>query len=276
MSHRKIPAVRGLYWCLEAWRNLKKSPQPIFTMSMWLSLGTFLPVLNFFVLMTLTVFYGGMISSLHKKAHGETASLGDFFNGFKSPRSFLGLFMVGLPTILFTIFSSSVLVNTLGADTIKSLSQPGQPPEALQAILPVLVDIIIKLLPIAIVTGWIVFLAVPRVILDKRLGLAALWDSLRAVFSNLATFILFSLGMFTMAFLASFVLVLIMSLASATGALAGVLQTMVLVFMTTVAWALYLNAMYVAWRDIFMLEENTPAADTGNTGNELPSTQIEV
>ena len=89
-------------------------------MAIWLSLGMLLPGLNFFMLILITVFYGGAISALHKKAQGAQAGLGDFFNGFKSLPRFLSLFMTGLPTILFAIFSSSVLVQALGPDVAQS------------------------------------------------------------------------------------------------------------------------------------------------------------
>lgn len=274
MSHRKIPAVRGLYWCVEAWRQLKASPQPVFSMAMWLSLGIFLPVLNFFVVILLTVFYGGMISTLHKKTLGEKVWLGDFFNGFKSLPSFLGLFMVGFPTVLFAIFSSSVLINAIGPELAKTLAQTGQPPskEMIEAIAPVLIAVILKLLPLGIMIGWVVFLAVPRVILDKRLGLLALWDAVRAIFTNLPAMLLFSLGIIVVAVLASFILAIPLALIASTGALAGILQTFLLVFVSTLGWALYLNAMYLAWRDMFMVEKSTSLFDDKNNSE----TRIEV
>ncbi|MEO6173098.1 MAG: hypothetical protein ABIP02_08270 [Arenimonas sp.] len=274
MLHRKIPAVRGLYWCVEAWRQLKASPQPIFSMAMWLSLGIFLPVLNFFVMILLTVFYGGVISTLHNKTLGEKVWLGDFLNGFKSLPRFLGLFMVGFPTVLFAIFSSSILINALGPDLAKTLLESGQAPskELLEAVAPILLDVMMKLLPIGFVIGWVIFLAVPRVMLDKRLGLLALWDAVRAIFSNLGAMLVFSLCMIIAAILASFVLAVPMSLINNAGALAGILQTFVLVFVSTLGWALYLNAMYIAWRDMFMIENSTPLFDDKN----LSETRIEV
>lgn len=274
MAHRKIPATRGLYWCLAAWRNLRASPQPTFSMAMWLSLGMLLPGLNFFVLMLLSVFYGGIISALHKQTQAEKVWLGDFFNGFKSLPRLLGLFLVGMPTLLFAIFSSSVLVNALGPDLINTLSQTGQAPskEVLETVAPVLIAAMLKLLPIGIFVGWIVFLAVPRVILDKRLGLAALWDAVRALYTNLAAFILFSLGMIAAAVFASFLLAIPLAFISSAGVLAGMLQTFVLVFISTLGWALYLNAMYIAWRDIFMND----SAPTGLEDKKPAEAQIEV
>ncbi len=256
MSHRKIPALRGLLWCLEAARQLKAAPQPIFSMAIWLSLGMLLPGLNFFMLILITVFYGGAISALHKKAQGAQTGLGDFFNGFKSLPRFLSLFMTGLPTILFAIFSSSVLVQALGPDVAQTLAQPGQTPspELIEKIAPVLLGAILKLLPAAIVVGWIVFLAVPRSILDGRLGFLALWDALRAIMGNIGALCLFSLGMLLTVIAASFLLAIPMALIGNAGALAPLLQTFVLVFISTLAWAWYLNAMYIAWRDIFMTD----------------------
>ena len=271
MPHRKIPAIRGLHWGIEAWRNFRASPQPVLSMAMWLSLGVFLPGLNFFI----TVFYGGVISALHKKTLGEKVSVGDFFNGFKTLPRFLGLFMVGFPTVLFAFFSSTVLFNALGPDGAKALTATaGQPPsqELIKAIGPVLLDVMMKLLPIGIVIGWIIFLAVPRVMLDKRLGLLALWDAIRAIFSNLGAMLLFTAGIMIAAFLASFVLAIPLAFLAGAGALAGILQTFAIVFICTLGWALYLNAMYIAWRDIFMGDAIAPPMDEPPP----PEAQIEV
>lgn len=274
MPHRKVSATRGLFWCIEAWRNLRASPQPVLSMAMWLSLGVLLPGLNFVVVVLLTVFYGGVISTLHKKARSETVWLGDFFNGFKSLSRFLGLFMTGFPSILFAIFSSSVLIGTLGPDIAQSLMQTGQPPskELIESVAPALIDAMLKLLPIGIVIGWMVFLAVPRVVLDERLGLLALWDAVRAIFSNLGALLLFSASMLVAVVVCSFALAIPLALIGNAGAFAGALQTFVLVFLSTIGWALYLNAMYIAWRDIFMQETSTPDAEE----KTLPETQIEV
>ena len=274
MSHRKIPAIRGLFWCLGAWQNFKASPQPVFSMAMWLSLGMFLPVLNFFMLLLVAVFYGGVISTLHKKVCGERVSLGDFFNGFKSLPRFLSLFTVGLPTILFAFFSSFVLINTLGPEFAQSLTQTAEPPskELVETLLPVLLSIMMKLLPVGIVISWIVFLAVPRSMLDKRLGLLALSDAVRAVFTNIGALLLFSLGVIAAVVATSVLLAIPLALISSTGALAGILQTFLLVFVSTLGLALYLNAMYIAWRDIFASDEIEPAS----TEKILPTTQIEV
>lgn len=274
MSHRKIPAIRGLFWCIQAWRNLRASPQPVLSMALWLSLGVLLPGLNFFVLVLLSVFYGGVISTLHKKARGEAVWLGDFFNGFKSLSRFLGLFMTGFPSLLFAMFSSAALLGTLGPDAMEVLAQTGKPPsrEFIESVAPALIEVMLKLLPIGIVIGWMVFLAVPRVALDKRLFLPALWDAIRAIFSNLGALLVFSTSMLVAVVACSFLLAIPLALIGNAGALAGAMQTFVLVFLSTVGWAVYLNAMYLAWRDIFM-QESSPSISE-NTGS--PDTQIEV
>jgi hypothetical protein len=275
MSHRKIPASRGLSWCVEAWRQFRAAPQPVFSMAMWLSLGTFLPLLNFFVLLLITVFYGGVISSLHKKSTGAAQSYGDFLNGFRSVPAFIGLFFVGLPNIAFAIFASSVLVNALGPELAQSLSQGVQPsPETLQAVLPALMVAAVKLLPIAVVMGWVIFLAVPRVILDKRQGFAALLDALRAIYRNLGAFILFSAALLMATVVLSVLMAIPFALVNAAGALAGVLRTFILIFVSTFGWALYLNAMYIAWRDIFMTDTASTAFAPDHHKNE--EAQIEV
>jgi hypothetical protein len=275
MPHRKTPATRGLFWCIEAWRQFRAAPQPVFSMAMWLSLGTFLPLLNFFAVLLITVFYGGMISSLHKKSIGAAQGYGDFFNGFRSVPAFIGLFFVGLPNIVFAIFASSVLVNALGPELAQSLSQGVQPsPEALQAVLPAVMAAALKLLPIAIVMGWVIFLAVPRVILDKRQGFVALLDALRAIYSNLGAFIVFSAALLMAIAVLSVLMAIPFALLNTAGALAGVLRTFILIFVSTFGWALYLNAMYIAWRDIFMTD--TASAPSEPDSRKKEEAHIEV
>ena len=276
MPHRKIPALRGLHWCLEAWRALRASPQPVFSMAMWLSLGVFLPGIQFFVVFLLTVFYGGVVSTLHKKSHGEKVWLGDFFNGFKSLPRFLSLFMVGFPTVLFGIFSGTVLMNALGPDMMQSLTQAaGKPPskELADTIAPLILGALLKLLPAGIVIGWIVFLAVPRAMLDKRLGLLALWDAVLAIFTNIGALLVFSLCIMVTAVALSLLLAIPLALIAGAGPVLGsVLQTFILVFISTLGWSLYLHAMYIAWRDIFMSDAIAPVPKI----KDLPETQIEV
>jgi hypothetical protein len=275
MQHRKIPALRGLYWCLEAWRNLKASPQPVLSMAMWISLGMLLPGLNVFMVILITVFYGGVMSALHKKQCGEQVWLGDFFNGFKSLPRFLSLFMTGLPCVLFTLFCGTVLLNALGPENIQSLSNASQPPskELVDAVGPVLIEVMLKFLPVGMVVSWIVFLAVPRSMLDKRLGLLALLDALRALFANLGALLLFSIGILLAVIGISFVLAIPLAFISDIGgAFASVIHTFVMVFVTTLGWALYLNAMYIAWRDIFLIDSVASVSEI----KELPETQIEV
>ncbi len=275
MSHRKIPATRGLFWCIEAWRQFRAAPQPLFSMAMWLSLGTFLPLLNFFVLLLITVFYGGMISTLHKRASGAAQTYGDFFNGFQSLPRFIGLFFIGLPNIVFAIFASGLLVNALGPDLAQSITKGVQPtPEALQAVLPAVMAAALKLMPVAIMIGWMIFLAVPRVVLDKRQGFVALLDAVRAIYSNLGAFILFSAALLLAAVVLSVMMAIPFALLNATGALAGVLRTFILIFVSTFAFSFYLNAMYIAWRDIFMTETTGTASRPGQQKEQ--EAQIEV
>lgn len=274
MSHRKIPALRGLYWCFEALRNLWAAPQPIFSMAMWLTLGNFLPFANVLVMMLLTVFYGGMLITLHKKTIGEKPLFGDFFHGFKSLREFLGLVLTGMPTVFFALFAMSVIVNAIGIDNINAISKMGPKPdmELLEKMLPVFLSTLMKLLPIGIVASWIVFLAVPRVALDKRLGLLALRDALSALIGNLAAFILFSIGMGAGMLLTIIVLSIPLALIASLGNLAAIAQPFILIFISSLFYAVYLNAMYIAWRDIFMTDKAAPVSQT----KELPETQIEV
>lgn len=274
MSHRKIPAVRGLLWCFEALRNVWSAPQPIFSMAMWLTLGNFLPGVNVAVMMLLTVFYGGMLITLHKKTLGERPLFGDFFQGFKSLREFLGLVLTGTPTVLFALLAMSMLVNAIGIDNINAIGNMGQTPDMdlLKKIAPAFLSTSLKLLPVGVLVSWIVFLAVPRVAFDKRLGLAALYDAVQALFSNLAALVLFSVGMAVGLVLMIIALTIPLALIASLGNLAAIVQPLILIFVSTLFYAVYLNAMYIAWQDIFMTGSTTPISET----KDLPETQIEV
>jgi len=244
-------------------------------MSMWLSLGMLLPGIQIFVVFLLAVFYGGVVSTLHKKHGGEKVWLGDFFNGFKSLPRFLSLFMVGFPAVLFGVFSGAVLANSLGPDMLQSLAQASQPPskELVDTIGPILLMVLLKLLPLGVLISWIIFLAVPRAMLDKRLGLLALWDAVRAIFTNIGALVVFSACIMIAALAVSFLLGIFLSLMTAASAVAGsFLQTIVLIFISTLGSALYFNAMYIAWRDIFMSDTIAPISEI----KDLPETQIEV
>jgi hypothetical protein len=99
-----------------------------------------------------------------------------------------------------------------------------------EAIGPVLVAVLLKLLPLGIVIGWIIFLAVPRAMLDKRLGLLALWDAVRAIFSNIGALLVFSVCIMIAAVTLSVLLAIPLALVTSAGAAVGsVLQTFVLV-----------------------------------------------
>ena len=166
-------------------------------------------------------------------------------------------------------------MNALGPDMVQSLTQASKPPskELIEAVAPVILGVILKLLPVGIVIGWIIFLAVPRAMLDKRLGMLALWDAVRALFTNIGALVLFSLCIFIVAVLMSFLLAIPLALIGGTSAtVANVLQTFVLIFISTLGTALYLNAMYIAWRDIFMNDAVAPISAV----KDLPETQIEA
>ena len=165
--------------------------------------------------------------------------------------------------------------NALGPDLAQSITKGVQPtPEALQAVLPAVMAAALKLMPVAIMIGWMIFLAVPRVVLDKRQGFVALLDAVRAIYSNLGAFILFSAALLLAAVVLSVMMAIPFALLNATGALAGVLRTFILIFVSTFAFSFYLNAMYIAWRDIFMTETTGTASRPGQQKEQ--EAQIEV
>jgi hypothetical protein len=278
MSCRKVSAHRGLAWLAQAWRMIWLAPKPFIPMVMWLSIGLLMPVLSLFSLLMVGVLYGGVISALHKKNMTGQANLTDIFNGFKSAPHFLGLWAVGSPVMVFALLSSFALVSAIGSDMAQQMAQ-GQPPDqkVMEALLPVMMSTMLNLLPLGALVFWLVFIAVPRVMLDSRGPVAALIDAVRAIFVNFFALFLFTLAYGVAMGVTLVLLAIPVSLFALLGPLGGIAQAVFIMFMTTLCLLLYLAAMYCAWQDMY--QEKAEIADSGMNKEKIvtpDTTQIEV
>jgi hypothetical protein len=277
--HRKVSAYRGVAWLAQAWHLVLSMPRPLIPMVMWLSVAMMMPVLSVLVLLMICVFYGGILTAIHKKtAFNQNASMLDMFNGFKSSSHFLGLWTLSLPNVLFAFLLSYAFISAIGPETAEQMMKGVRPDQkAAEALFPVILQTFLKLLPLGVLISWFIFIAVPRVIFDKRSGFAALWDAANVIFSNFFALLLFTLAYAVAMFLTSLFFAIPVSLLAVMGPIGGIAHVLLFVFVTSLSLLLYLTAMYCAWRDIYASEAPDEKSNTVETpAVKSTSAQIEV
>jgi hypothetical protein len=274
MPHRKITATRGLVWFAQAARLVWSTSQPLIPIAMWISVGMFMPVLSFFTLILLCVLYGGAVTALHKKVRLGHAGITDLFNGFKSLHHFLGLWILGLPIIGLALVASITVINAIGPETMELLakSQGQRPdPKVIEPLVPVIAAGLLKMLPLAALVFWLIFIAVPRVVLDNRSGMAALWDAVRALYSNFLAVFLFSFVYAVVMIITLFVLAIPVGLLLPLGTLGIMAQAAFVMFLMSLGIIMYLTGMYCAWLDMY--PQPPEHTDQKNAAQEKPPTQ---
>jgi hypothetical protein len=278
--HRKVSAVRGLMWLAQAWRLVLSMPRPLIPMVMWLSVAMMMPVLSVLVLLMICVFYGGILTAIHKKtAFRQDAGMLDMFNGFKSSSHFLGLWTLSLPSVLFAFLLTFAFISAIGPEMAEQMMKGVRPDQkAAEALFPAIAQTFLKLLPLGILIFWFIFIAVPRVMFDNRSGFAALWDAANVIFSNFFALLLFTVAYGLAMFLTSLFFAIPVSLLAVMGPIGGIAQILLFVFVSSLSLLLYLTAMYCAWRDIYATEEPDQKTDVTTEAPKAKSSsaQIEV
>jgi hypothetical protein len=281
MTHRKISATRGFVWLAQAWRLIWSAPQPLIPMTMWLCVGLLVPIISLFTLIMIAVFYGGVISALHKKIRFGHARMRDLFNGFQSLPHFWSLLVVGVPAVLLALAISLAFVTALGPDLAQQMAQGQQPDQkTIEALLPAISRGLLKLVPLGILVFWLLLVAVPRVILDGRHGISALLDAVRAIASNFLALLFFTLAYMTVMGVVTVLLAVPTSLLVMLGPIGVIAQAAFMMLIMTLALVLYLAAMYCAWLDMYAEQASDPnkavEAQAASASTNTRTTHIEV
>jgi hypothetical protein len=257
----RLAASRGAGWITDGVAIFAKRPGAYLQACLLVGLPGSLPWLGVAVGVVMPSFYAGLLAMLKRQDEGGTPTLDQVLDGFRRPGAFLRM----LPLILLNIGFALALflaAAAIAGVTLAPLIQSGQldasiesNPDVILPYLPRLLGQLAFLLPFAIVFGWLMMLAVPRVALDGVRGLrafgdaaVALWRNLVPMLVNLICMVLVLVVLVALAFIP---LVVVGMLQQAMPALAMLLQVLVMAVLTSVVILVYCATMYRAWREIF-------------------------
>lgn len=283
---RKLPASAGAEWLLGGFTLVRQAPVALCTLgalwglfgSMVVMLGLAVPPLAMLLQLLLSlagpVLFAGLVCAVREVAQGRDVSPAHLWQGVREGR---------VPALLATILPQAVaglalgilLLTLVGTDQLQqlvsvsneltALQQSGAQPtpeqiEALLAGLPVggiLLWLLLGVLAAAAVSITL-FLAVPRIVFDRRGGLAAMVDSLRAGLANLPALIVFFLLTCVALFAVYFVLMVLGAIMEGVlGTLPALLVTQLLLMAAVMP--LLAGAVYTAWVQVFGSDEQAGA-----------------
>lgn len=270
MSHRSLSASRGAGWITDGLAVFSAQPRAYVLACLALGLLGSLPILGLFVGLFMPVFYAGLLSLLHRQAGGGAATPAQLFDGFQLPGAFARM----LPLVLLNLgfaFAVLVLVLIVLGPAILELARAGQgqpQPEQALALLPKFGVLALVLLPVGVLFGWVMQLALPRAMLDGVGGGQALREGWSAMLGNLGALLVNLLCLVAVMCVLTLVMLLPLALVGIVQArspvLGYLLQVPVMAVFTGAVVLLYCAVQYQAWRELF--------ADAGAVPPAAPDT----
>lgn len=266
MAIRKVAASRGAGWITDGLAVFARRPAPYLQACLVIGLLSSLPLVGLLFGLAMPIFYGGLLSLLHRQATGGAPAAGQAFDGFQQPGAVSRLLPIVLVNIAVAVLVLVVLVVAVGA-ALYPLLQSGQSieanPELLYPLLPKFALLLALLLPLGIVFGWILLLAIPHAMLDEVPGMQAIGEAWTAVRSNLLPLLLNLLCLFVIMVIAVLIMLLpfaaIGILQQRSPMLGMLVQIPIMAVFTSAILAIYCAIMYQAWAEIFGKE--APAHD---------------
>ncbi|AKC88296.1 BPSS1780 family membrane protein [Pseudoxanthomonas suwonensis] len=275
---RKLPASDGAEWLLGGFALLRRAPLALGALgALWgllaslvMAVGMAVPalaaVLQFLVALAGPVLFAGLVWAVREVAHGRPALPVHLLQGVREGRV-PQLLTTLLPQVAAGLVLGVLLLVLVGtqqlqhlaqaSEELNALAQSGQQPtpeqvEALVAGLPagrILLWLLLGLAA-AVAVAMTVFVSVPRILFDRRGGLEAMRDSLRACLHNLpalAVFLLLTLVAVFAVYFGVLLATLVLQL------LAGPLLAMWIaqLLLMGVLMPLLAGATYTAWTRFF-------------------------
>ena len=289
-SIRKLPASAGAEWVLGGFALLRRAPLALGTLgALWgllaslvVTLGMAVPalatVLQLLVALAGPVLFAGLVWAVREVAQGRGAQPGHLLQGAHEGRV-PALLATLLPQVAAGLLLGVLLLVLVGSqqlqhlaqvsEQLNTMAQAGQQPtpEEVQALigdLPagrILLWLLLGLAA-AVAVALTVFVSVPRILFDRREGLAAMGDSLRACVHNLpalAVFLLLTLVAMFAIYFGVLLFTLVVQLVAGPFVAMWVAQLLLM----AVLMPLLAGAVYTAWIRLF--GEEAPA-DTGASG----------
>lgn len=283
---RKLPASAGAEWVLGGFGLLKRSPLGLGALgALWgllaslvVALGLAVPslaaVLQLLVAVAGPLLFAGLVWAVREVDQGRAPQPLHLLAGVREQR---------VPQLLATLLPQLVAGLVLGigllvlvgsqqlqhmaqvSEQFNTMAQAGQQPspeqvQALVAGLPsgrILLWLLLVLVA-AVAVALTVFVSVPRILFDRRDGIPAMGDSLRACLHNLPAVLLF-FAMVLVSFFATYFIVFV--IAALVQLLLGVAVAMLVgqLLMMAVMMPMLAGATYTAWMQVF----GQPAGEAG-------------
>ncbi|KAA8920149.1 hypothetical protein CEK64_08670 [Xanthomonas sontii] len=283
---RKLPASAGAEWLLGGVALLRRAPLALgrlgatwgLVMLLVVFIGLLHPTLGMLsqLLMGMAgpVLFGGLVWAVREVDQGRSAQPAHLLQGLRDrrlpnllvallPQAVVGLTLSVLAVVVITPsgFEQMTTVMTQLNELSQSNAQPDPAQvEQLVATLPAM-RILLWLLLVAlgfVVVGLVLFVFVPQVMFDRRNGLEAIRDGLRACLHNLPALLVFFVLAFIAMFMLSFALAVVIKLLQMmVGATLAALIAQLLA--TALVTPVLAGAVYAAWKQMFVhAEDATP------------------
>ena len=275
---RRLPASAGAEWLLGGFALLRQAPLALGTLgALWGVLGSLViafalavpalaAAMQLLLAMAGPLLFAGLVWAVRELSQGRPPQPGHLLHGVREglvppllatllPQVAAGLL---LGVLLLVLVGTEQLQQMYAvSEELNTLAQAGTQPspeqvEALVAGLPagrILLWLLLGLAA-AVAVAMTVFVSVPRIVFDRRGGLAAMGDSLRASVHNLPALLVF----FFLAFIAlSAIYFAVMLLTVLVQLLAGPLLAAWLaqILMMAVMMPLLAGAVLTAWGQLF-------------------------
>lgn len=280
---RKLAAFRGFAWVIDGLAIARARPWPYLQLCLWFGLLAVTPVINvFFVFVGGVFLQAGLVSALASQHRGERMRLGQLVDGVRLPGAFGRLLPIAALKIGVGLVTLWMLSNAIGPELMEVLrtNQSGEL-DAAQTLLVQdaaarVLQVMVLVAPLAILSNWLVLLAVPQAMLGDTGGFTALGRAIAAIVANPLAMLANLVLVFAATIVAGLALVLpaalLILVAGSGSALAALVQAAL--FTSLVAWTVGLDGvvMWRAWRELFAAPDDPASVATPPP----PVTQIEA
>ncbi|WP_372016981.1 BPSS1780 family membrane protein [Pseudoxanthomonas sp. 10H] len=287
---RRLPASDGAEWLLGGFALLRRAPLALGTLgALWgllaslvVTVGLAVPalatILQLLVALAGPVLFAGLLWAVHEVAHDRPALPGHLLHAAREGRV-PALLATLLPQVAAGLLLGMLLLVLVGPQQLQHLAEVSHELNALaqsgQQATPEQVEALVGDLPAGRILLWLllgvaaavavamtVFVAVPRILFDRREGLQAMGDSLRACVANLPALAVFLLLTMVAIFAVYFgVLLVALVLQLLAGPMVAMWAAQLLLM--AVLMPLLAGAVYTAWLRLFRDEPPAAAVASG-------------
>lgn len=265
--HRKVEAGRGAGWIVDGLARLKSDGGVFASIGLLMGFLSALPLVGLLFGLMGPVFHGGLVSAFDSQRRGATPTIGQLFDGFSRPGALGRLFPLVAAMLLVGILAVIVILVTMGPAIFSLLRDGGEPqPEQILALMLPMGLAFLLLFPLAVLFGWMMFLAVPRAMLEGVSGFSALRESLAAIRANIGAFLVNFLCWIALMLVLMVPMMLLVVMFGALFGGSGLTSMLAQLIVNTLFGAVYVvvytASMYQAWLEIHAPETEAEAGDT--------------